>query len=147
MTRDWKWNIRPANGDDLNFIYATWLQSFWADNESSRGSAGPTFFNEYPKVVDHILAQSKTVVACKFDDPLVIYGYLVASPPIAHYTFVKSNFRRYGIAKALLEHLKCGETYTHRTGILQNILSTHPGRTYNPYLLYTQGEKHVESPS
>lgn len=142
MATDWKWNIRPANGDDLNFIYSTWLNSLWADCESARGPQGPTFFSQYPRIIDHLLGSpsTQTVIACHFEDPNVIFGYLVASPPVAHYTFVKSNFRRYGIAKALIDHLKSGSEYTHRTGLLQVILRNKPTHSFNPYLLYTKGD-------
>ena len=140
--RDWKFNIRPANGDDLNFIYSTWVNSIWSDCEKFRGIHAPLFFKEYPKVIDQILAnpKTKTAIACKYDEPFVIFGYAIAEPPVAHYVFTKKNFWKMGVATALMEYLKAGEIYTHRTGMLQHILSKKTGHTFNPYLLYKQGE-------
>lgn len=138
------WNIRLGLPSDLEFIYATWLNSYWADSQKYQQITGPTFFTEYPKVLDRILDSPETQVsvACSSSDENIIYGYLVSSPPVAHYLFVKSNFRRWGIARSLLEDAEAGKIYTHRTGELANFLHRRINEhTYNPYLLFNRGEK------
>jgi len=135
-----QWSIRAATGLDLNFIYATWVKSFWSDSECHKGISAESYFKTYPKVIDHLLSISKIAIACDNSAPEVFYGYMVAEPPIIHYCFVKEGFRRFGIMRSLMQRLECGKIFTHRTGELKQILRNHPEYSFNPYLLYTKGD-------
>lgn len=141
------WEVRAANGGDLSFIYSTWMNSYWSDSEGYHGIKGEIFFKDYPLIIDEILSKAKIAIACLPDAPAVILGYLVAEPPIAHYSFVKSNFRQFGIFKSLVNHLEIKDTFTHRTGMLSRILKYHKNYNYNPYLLMKRGDTNEQSHS
>jgi len=103
--------LRPVKPDDKNFIMATWLRglyySSWMQNIEKK-----SFFDNYPKVIEHILGKATVTCAVLEDDPDVILGYIVAQQTALHYLFVKSAFRNLGIAKKLLgnneiTHVSC----------------------------------------
>lgn len=97
-----QYEIRLANGNDLPFIYATWLESYRYDSHFGKSHRNNIFFEDYRKVTDLLLQNSDVFVAASTDDPDIIYGYLVKEQPnTLHYVFVKGPFRRWGIAKAL----------------------------------------------
>lgn len=125
-----KFNIRMATGDDLPFIYATWLESYRYDSNFGKSHRNNIFFEDYRKVVDLLLQESDVFVACDQDDPHVIYGYLAREGcQTLHYAFTKGPFRRWGIASALYEHA-FGTTrpvfYTHKTYSVIPILDKFP---------------------
>jgi hypothetical protein len=142
MAPEWNWLIRPAEGSDLNFIYVTWVNALWLDVYCGRGLKKSAFRAKYLTIIDSILAdpESKILVACDPNDPFVIYGYLVAKPPTAHFTFIKSQFRKLGIAKSLFLSLKCSGASTHWTSRLKPIAKKYPELTYHPHLLFQEGE-------
>ena len=142
--------IRPAQADDISFIYSTWLRSYRNDSAIGLSVRKSVFFESYRLVLDQILAKAatKVLVACKIDEPNVIYGYLVAEPTekILHYIFVKDAFRRFQIAKTLFqtafpEHGVGGVYITHLTRTASK-LEIELGYEelgkflYNPFLLY-----------
>lgn len=143
----WKWEIRKALPADIEFIYATWIKSFWSDSQCPIGDLGlgtrkTLFCREYQKILDGIFydRETETYVAHAFQDPHTILGYLVATPPVVHYAFVKEPFRKYGIAKSLHTASKCGPLITHRTLALNPIMKKYSQLEYNPFLLYQRKE-------
>src|ERR1017187_7149175 len=146
MTQDF--HIRPVQGDDIPFIYSTWLRSFRNDSFVGLSVKKNVFFDNYQLILDRILSKSntKTLVACKIDEPNVIYGYLVAEPneSVLHYAFVKESFWGLGIAKALFHAAFGAEgavstsavSITHRTKSAQRLTDRF---YYNPFTLYSRG--------
>lgn len=140
--------IRAVQGDDIPFIYSTWLKSYRNDSGIGLSVRKSVFFENYRLILDKILQENttKVLVACKPDEPNVIFGYLVADPSenVLHYVFVKEAFWRLGIAKSLFKQLfpSSGSVFiTHltRTASSLEILSGYEeiGKfTYNPFLLY-----------
>lgn len=115
-----QYEIRLANGNDLPFIYATWLESYRYDSHFGKSHRNSIFFEDYRKVVDLLLQRSQVYVAVSNDDPDIIYGYLIKEiPNTLHYIFVKGPFRRWGIASALYAQAFNGcllpVQYTHKT--------------------------------
>lgn len=134
MSQKWKWNIREALPEDIPFIYSTWLNTAF-HHGGFKGEIGKhTFYCSYPPVIDKILADPDTViaVACSVDDPNVVFGYLVATNGIAHFANVKGPFQKYGIARSLHLHLRCGPKYTHTTRIMREIRERHPELKFDP---------------
>ena len=134
--------IRPANGDDIAFIYSTWLRSLRYDSALRKTTQKSVFFQNYQLVLDSILNAPKTriLIACLSSDPNVIFGYLVHGPSTAHYCFVKDAFRGLKIAKTLLAEA-FGNTdgtiqVTHITKTAEPIVFNNPRFSYNPFLLY-----------
>lgn len=116
-----QYEIRLANGNDLPFIYATWLESYRYDSNFGKSHRNNIFFQDYRKVVDLLLQISNVFVAASKDDPDIIYGYIAAQNvgPTLHYIFVKGPFRRWGIGTALFDHVFPARhypiQYTHKT--------------------------------
>jgi hypothetical protein len=130
-----QWDIRSAIGDDLEYIYSSWLNTLWKDGHHAmnfkRCVRKTVFFREYPKVIDEILKdpETKTAVACSLDDPKVVYGYAIAKPPTLHYCLVKETMHHFGIAKSLIEFLGLITEASHLTKKKLNL-------EYNPFQLY-----------
>jgi hypothetical protein len=141
------WTIRNANGEDLAFIYATWLNSYRYDAKLSKGVRNQIYFAEYNRVIDRILTRdnTKVQVACKPDEPIVIFGFMVSQPGVYHYCFVKEAFWKQGIAHSLAEAsgnlAYPNPQYTHRTSLLGPVLAAHPELIYNPFILFKQTQK------
>lgn len=135
------WLIREPFKDDISFIYATWLNSLYTDSWM-RSIRKSVYFDNYKKVLDRILLRAKITIACKPDDPTVIFGYLISEPGIVHYSFVKDAFRKLGVAKSLYKHVfPNGEKpeITHKTRCLDYILTTHENEyMFNPILLFNK---------
>lgn len=136
------WTIRIAQASDVNFIYSTFLKSLKHDSILGRSVSGAIFFEEYQKIADHILGDSKTIVACDPSDPLIMYGYLIYSPGIIHFAFTKQAFWRRGIATSLYESADrdAGPFHfmTHKTRMATEALWPKLKLTFNPFKLYQQ---------
>ena len=137
------YDIRLAQADDIAFIYSSCLKSLKHDSKLGTSTANRIFFDNYKLVLDRILADNNTqvFVACKPDEPHVIFGYMIAEPvnSVLHYVFVKEAFWNLGIASSLFK-----KAFNQGTGVVS---VTHKTRTaepymhnrnliYNPYLLF-----------
>ena len=136
------YQIRPANADDIPFIYASWLNSYKTDSHIGLSTTKTVFMDNYKLVIDHILAaaDSHVLVACKEDEPHVIFGYLVSQPNILHYVFVKKAFWNLGIARDLFNTaFFIPNEPVQVTHITRDITSLPSNCTYNPYILFNKG--------
>jgi hypothetical protein len=134
-------DIRPARPLDIPFIYETWLKSYKHDSAFGKSVRSSVFFPAYGEVIDNILLSSTTIIACHPEEPDIILGYLVYSPTILHYVFVKEAFRGLGIARTLYETAQVPTTLSHRTGSVQDILARHSELVYNPFVLFNKENK------
>jgi len=133
--------VRKAIPNDIPFIYATWLNAIKNDSALGLSTTKTLFYESYRLVLDYILSHNATVlVACKTDEPNVIYGFLVSEDNKLHFCFVKEHFRKLGIARSLFEHSfgKGSPTIycTHKTKFVEELLRDRSWLVYNPYLLY-----------
>jgi hypothetical protein len=140
------WTIRRAHGDDLAFIYSTWVNSFRYDSSLGKSCRNSIFFPEYNRIVDHILISPETkvlVAVHKIEDNDIIIGYLVYEGPHFHYAFTKEAFRKFGVCKALFTHAKGTDTssFTHKTFSLDPILKKYSELVYNPFPLFKQTQE------
>lgn len=128
--------VRDYVPADRNFILASWLRGLYY---------GSTWFSEIPKgifmanyhnVLERILSHTATVIkiACLRDEPETILGYSVyregAGICALDYVFVKSRWRRIGIARDLVPVNM--QYCTHLTK-LGKVLKPQ-GCVYNPFL-------------
>lgn len=144
--------LRHAHKNDYNFIYNSWLKQI-EGSYSTFGISKKVFYSIYPNVITDLLKSSKTIVAVDSTDHEHIYGYITFFPHyegnniILHFVFVKSSFRRWGIANALKqaaidlenEQMKSPKLYsTHSTTRPGNkdVLTTKWDLIYNPYLIW-----------
>lgn len=140
------WLIREALPEELNFIYASWLNSYYRNSLLGKSCRKSIFFNEYPYILDFILNKpsTKVLVAYFEETPTVILSYLVFEPLTLHYLFTKEVYQGSGIAESLflsafLEDLKKDQIidFTHRTLMSELIIHKYQDRlNFNPFKLY-----------
>jgi ribosomal protein S18 acetylase RimI-like enzyme len=132
--------LRPANKDDVGFIFNSWLKSF-------RGSAhaapisNEIYYSEHHKVIERILQYYDVVIACNEQDPSQIYGFICAGNTDSiftlHYVYIKHTFRRMGIANALLNSFEHSEEYaaiyTHNSKSAAHLAKKY-NFIYHPYV-------------
>lgn len=144
------WTIRLAEPNELDFIYATWLNNFRNDSTIGKSCRKSVFFSEYPYVLDQLLDRplTKVIVAASKENPELILAYLVYELDQLHYCFTKEIYRGLGIMKSLFE--KAFEKrervqITHRTYTIEPLLEKHKNLFhFNPFKLYhLGGEKNV----
>lgn len=122
--------------DARNLIYATWLRSYQSSSLATKHIGRDDFFAGHHLVLDRIFAREPIVrLAVMPESPEVVFGWSVTEPGLVHYVYVKPAFRRHGIAKALLDHVKQPFTYTHHTYILRDLHKHVAGSSYNPYAI------------
>jgi hypothetical protein len=100
------YDIRPGRDSDKNFILATFLRGLYYGESFFSRMPKDLFMNKY-KLVANALVNDKNVlikVACLPEDPDVVLGYSVlsADQQTVFWVFVKSAWRKRGIAKSLL---------------------------------------------
>ena len=132
-------DIRPFEADDTAFLFRTWLTSY-RFSPASRGIGNTDYYAGHHAVIERIVASptSRAVVACLPESPNVILGYAVADGNVLHYVLTKENFRRFGVASALLSALDFSEPprLSHVTADWTRFLSRrYPASRWNPYLL------------
>jgi GNAT superfamily N-acetyltransferase len=145
--------IADGLGDAKSLVYATWLRSYEHSSPMAKNIPRAVFFKEHHKILDGIFERNPAVrLAVMPDDPSVVFGWAVSEPrsqvsivdrdagtmrvdPVAllHYVYVKPDFRKYGIAKALLADLRKPFIYTHWTYVLRDLERHLQGCTFNPY--------------
>lgn len=125
---------RPLIPADRPFVIATWSSSY-----KSSPYAGILFTDDYATVmhatINRVLdrPETTTLLACDRDDRDFLYGYIVgelADTPIIHYAYVKTPYRRSGIARGLLAAIGVNAlgrfVYTSKTEIVKDLASKMP---------------------
>lgn len=133
--------IRPVLGDDIPFIYSTFLRSYRNDSAIGLSVKKSVFYSEYQTILDHTITQETTItlIACSPEDHSVIFGYIIADPTnnYLHYCYTKDAFRKLGIAKALYSQIfsagAVSPTITHKTHSVKELSQRF---NYNPFVLY-----------
>jgi len=118
---------------DEYFVYSSWLKNFWlcAKNDGIRKNI---FFEGHHKVIEKTLKKSSCLIAAHADDHDQIIGWICTEDKnILHYIYVKSPFRRSGIAELLIAESDLVDTVivTHETEMLKHLKLR---SEYNPYL-------------
>jgi GNAT superfamily N-acetyltransferase len=124
-------------GDEA-FLYSTWLKSY---RNSVRGCPTPIYNIGQRYRINKILAAPDTIiqVACHPETRELMFGYMVSGNNNSlHYLYVKSQYRKAGIAKALLETFdkQLPIQYSHKANdiCIERKLKNLPAFIYNPYL-------------
>jgi GNAT superfamily N-acetyltransferase len=147
MTNKPEFSIRHQTEHDQSYILNTWLMNFRCSNHLERMIRHNVYFEEQTHLIQKILTKSKVIVAVDLEHDSQIFGYLVynevAHTKIIHYVYVKSPFRRLGIATALKDFVfgnvddddgKYPILTTHYTR-MSPLLNIKWNLTFNPYLL------------
>jgi hypothetical protein len=132
--------IRSAKPEDVAFIKDTYKKSLFDDNIFFKPSRGKKlfrkeFFDTCDLVMNSLLPKSIVRVACLKEDEDVIVGYSLTDKfkdkNVLHYVFVRLDWRRIGLSKALVNeeiHLTTHMTWTGKKIISKDTI-------FNPYLL------------
>lgn len=127
--------LRDYSLADRNFIFSTWLRGLRYGNEVFNFINSEIYFRFYQQVIESILGRPgiSIKIACLKEDPEVILGYSVSEKDVLHYIFVKTSWRRIGIANDLVP--KNLSTVTHITSVGKSILiKKYPHVIFNPFL-------------
>lgn len=127
--------IRNFKADDLPFIMSTWLKGLYYGETFYSDVPKQIFMDNYKKFLIAILERSIVKIACSPEDENQIFGYSVLSKDFTtiHWVFVKSLYRKKGIAKALVPQYP---TYvSHLTPLGKSLLTKFKDCVFNPFAL------------
>lgn len=146
-----KVKLRKAVQADVGFIFNAWLKSF-KFSLFAKNITNTIFFTEHHKVIERLLKQNETIIACNPDDESQIFGFINAGNVdgilCVNYIYVKQSFRNLGIGKTLLESFRpdseSAAVYTHFTRMSEKLAPKY-NFVYHPYLLINIKEKKNDS--
>lgn len=134
MTND-LYDVRDYSIEDKNFICATFLRGLYYGDSWFSMIPKDVFMDNYKKVIQTLIDSPHVSVkiACLKEDPSIILGYSILSADFQsiHWVFVKSVWRKKGIAKSLLP--KYPSKVTHLTKLGSSLLPKLNGAIFNPF--------------
>ncbi len=86
---------------DQAMIYSTWRNSLFYSSSEQIYDSPQTFFRKQTHKIKPILKNALIKIACFEDTPSVIVGYCVTSANHVYFIYVKTDFRKKGIATML----------------------------------------------
>lgn len=95
--------FRPYDPDtDLHFVYRSWVNSY-RDSEWAGCLPQHLSYPVYSAAITQLLKRGMRItMAVNPDDRDQILGFIAFEPGLLHYVFVKSIFRRQGVATSLM---------------------------------------------
>ena len=102
--RDGAARLRPAEESDAPFVASAWMESQrgappWREVPAHR------YYPSMTQRIARLFRQSAVLVACDVESPSVLMGCLVhEGAALIHMVYVKSAFRGFGLARAMLAH-------------------------------------------
>jgi L-amino acid N-acyltransferase YncA len=102
-----KYDIGPIQPDELNLVFNSWCKSYRDANADTRDTPTNLYYRGQRDVIDSILLRFPVILVARADGVALgwICGESLASGPVVHYCYVKSTYRRQGIALSLLSNL------------------------------------------
>ncbi len=127
--------IRGATKSDMSFIYSTWLRGVYHGCSYYSKMESRAFYSSYTRLIAIVLVPASVRIACLPTDPDVIIGYAVIgfTKDVIHWVYVKSAFRKQGVAKELLKDVTF-DTVTHITDMSSDIIDKKKFK-FNPFLV------------
>lgn len=130
-------DVRDGKKEDHNFILATFLRGLYYGDSWFSLMPKDLFMANYKKVIEILLNSPKVTVkvACLREDPDVILGYSILSADYQniHWVYVKSAWRKKGIAKALLPQYPTA--VTHLSSLGKQLMLKFPNTVFNPFAI------------
>lgn len=123
--------VRPALDEDMNFVAASWFESFWKGAVRDTGMPFETYKAGQDALIRKLTSSCKVIVVAAAVAPDEIVGYVVRDGDLLHYLYVKSAYRRLGIGSELASGCK---RFTHLTRA-GNRVARSVGMSYDPYAL------------
>lgn len=129
------YNLRVGKESDKNFVLATFLRGLYYGESFFSRVPKAVFFDRYKLVAQALVEDANTIlrVACLPEDPDVILGYSLCSNngETLYWVFVKTTWRKHGIARSLMpSHIKY---VAHLTRLGDSLLYKLPGAEFNPF--------------
>ena len=96
--------VREYNpGMDAPLLFSSWRNCLWFDANPGDKKPNPIFFRMTTKKINCLLRdpQTKVKIACLQDDANEIKGYSVITNQTIQFLYVKSDYRKQGIATLL----------------------------------------------
>ena len=103
--------VRHLDDTAIPFILNSWLKSYrWSDKDNA------DYFRNLSPRIKQLIKTNRVMVATLAGEPDCYVGWVCGTQGVLHYVYVKSVFRRDGIAKALIEKV-CGQygSYTFKS--------------------------------
>ena len=115
--------------DYLPMIYSRWLRSLRNESPIYKKIPSKTYYSDYHKYIENLLSKPDSMVhlAVLSDDNDIVLGFAVTREDVLDYVHVHTDYRKNGIAKAIVP--KDITTFTHLT---------------SPALLIWQGKDHYK---
>lgn len=92
--------VRPIQDEDINFIYSSWVKGYAGLYRSQPRWAVYTL---QMSIIRELVSMCEVLVATPDGDEDQIAGWLCYEWDVYHFCYVKSPFRRFGVARTLLE--------------------------------------------
>lgn len=128
--------IRDYVPSDENFVFSSALNGIYYGNTLFAKVKKVIFLNCYRKVIHSALEKPTTRVkiACIKDDPNEIKGYsiLVDNERALMWVFVKKDWRKNGIGRALVPNTVV--EVTNLTPVGEAIMKKYPHISFNPFV-------------
>ncbi len=129
--------VRDGIEDDFNFVLATSLRGLYYGNSWFNLIPKDVFMVTYKNLLTRLLISDGVAlkVACLIEDPTVIVGYSILSADfqVIHYVYVKSKWRKAGVARALLPQYP--SAVTHLTDLGRELMPKFKDCVFNPFIL------------
>lgn len=128
--------IRGARDEDYRFVRATWMRGQYGGSKYHRHLEPSAYHKMQLKKVNETLLNplNSLRIACDASDRDLILGYAVVGwqgdNAVIHWVYIKSAFRRIGIATKLVEDLKTN-IVTNITD-LGNLIRKNKGFKFSP---------------
>jgi hypothetical protein len=144
--------LRAPTADDVPFVTSGWLNSY------RRGSAvrdvpNDVYYHHEQALIQRLWRDKGVtwLIGCHPSDTTFAYGFLCGEAtdagPVLHYTYVKGDDRKFGVAGELLEAFLAGQPrdrafYTHKTPTWDYLLKRSSrfrmeDWLYNPWLAWS----------
>lgn len=132
--------VRDGIPSDWPYVIKTWLRTYKQSSSMTTRIRDFIFFPAHQKLVENILRSGVTLrVAVDAHEPGVIYGFVVHEKNSLHFCYVKSSWRRMGIARKMLTGVEF-DRFTHLTHDAENLRDKFKWADFDPYMLmkYTE---------
>lgn len=129
--------IRDVKDEDKSFILATFLRGLYYGDSWFSLIPKDIFMDNYKLIAQAIVNNptNKIMVACLPDDKDVILGYSILGEDFQtiHFCYVKSAWRKNGIARSLCPQRPT--RVTHLTGLGRELVKKFEKCIFNPFAL------------
>lgn len=122
--------VRPATAEDLIFIRSSWKTDFWKVH-ARKSMSHKVYAQGQSARIARLLLRSTALVAYFPQVPDEVLGWAVFEGDVLHYVYVKSSYRRVGIASGLAGDR--ARWYSHPTNEAGRCFMRSIGAQFNPY--------------